>query len=324
MRNTLILSGILLLMVVAYFLFIHEKDGTSLDVSETAFAMEDTSRVDMLVLEGYTEGNPDEKIVLMKNAAGDWVLNDSLVALEKRVRILLGTLAQLQVREALVGQGRTAGLKLLDRRHVRVRAFRGKRKVKDIFVGTEMKDQRGTLMKLDGAKWPYIVEIPGFQGYLNTRFSLDIQFWRENLLFDGRLANIRSVASAYPDESQSFEISRSSAASSWLLNAGSGTVDSLRLQEYLDQFTSKVYALAIAEDRYPGQREVLKANPPMAVFTVSYFDRDPTRIVIYPMEENRENFFGWIEGQERLLVIQKFVFSRFLRERSFFLKNDPV
>ena len=52
-----------------------------------------------------------------------------------------------------------------------VKIFSNKKILKTIYVGGDTQDQLGTYsMILDNSSEPYVLEIPGFKGYLSSRF----------------------------------------------------------------------------------------------------------------------------------------------------------
>ncbi|MCB0852270.1 MAG: hypothetical protein KDD63_08620, partial [Bacteroidetes bacterium] len=150
---------------------------------------------------------------------------------------------------------------------------------------------------------------------VNSRFAIDPKVWRENLLFVANPDKIKSVSITYPDPDRSFQLIRESAEDNWRLFASESKLDEGQLNAYLENFKGQINAESFATNDFPGKLEELKGQAPDVIFSVSYFDMEPRTIYLFEREDNRNNFFGWVEGDEELLTIQHFVFDKFLVDR---------
>ena len=79
-----------------------------------------------------------------------------------------------------------------------------RKKIKTIYIGGETADQLGTYMMISGAKEPYIVHIPGFNGYLSSRFLCKKEAWRSKKIFTKKVTK----ASYQLDKDQKIEINK--------------------------------------------------------------------------------------------------------------------
>jgi hypothetical protein len=76
-----------------------------------------------------------------------------------------------------------------------------------IYVGGSTQDNMATYMYKTDSETPYIVEIPGFQGYVTPYFNTDIHVWRSLKLIDFQTADILSIHVDWPkNPQQSFQI----------------------------------------------------------------------------------------------------------------------
>ncbi|MDX1908962.1 MAG: hypothetical protein SF053_18140 [Bacteroidia bacterium] len=306
-----ILAGILVAGILIYVLFMMGRAHTSLDPGSTAFALEDTTAAHRIVLSRVVEGQATSRIEIIRTPDGGWVMPDGRAVFQPRVKHLLRTMSLIHVKEVLVAEGIVTGKVLLDVVHTAVTVYddRG-RKLRDIQVGTETKDSRGTLMMMAGESRPYIVEIPGHQGYINAFFPTDITLWIENLLFDGTLDRLASVRITYPATPDS-NLVMTRTASGWMV-AG-GQADSTRLQAYLGLFQGKVYAESFAAGDYPGKFKALQAVTPDVQVELQYQDGSQRGFVLFSRDDNPNNYFGWITGENNLLTVQHFVVDKYLR-----------
>lgn len=312
MRKNTLLSGAFVLLLGGYFLFFYDQDRSSLPARDTAFATADTAAIARIVLTRYAEGEATARVQLDRSATG-WTLNGRYPAFLPKVRQVLKVLHLVQVQEVLYDQGVTTAERLLDVMHTRIELFdQGGKPIKTLLLGTQTKDARGSLMKIEGAGQPYVVELPGLQGYINASFPLDTTIWRENLLFIADSARLQEVAITYADAAASFVLRRPAPGAAWRFTGREQAPDSAQLAAYLAAFTGRVYAESFATANYPGLKEKLETQPPDIVFTVSYFDGDSRRIVLYDRTDNLNSLFGWVAGQAELLTIQHFVFDKYL------------
>ncbi|RMG65552.1 MAG: hypothetical protein D6722_15835 [Bacteroidetes bacterium] len=312
MRNNLLLGGALVLLLGGYFLFVYDRDDTSLPADEVAFAVEDTAAISRIVLTRYVQGEAVARVQLDRNETG-WTLDGKYAAFLPRVRQMLKALHLLHLKEVLHDQGLETAGRLLETVHTRVQLYdeAGKR-IKTLRVGTQTKDARGTLMQIEGADQPYVVELPGLQGYVNAYFPMETDLWRENLLFIADSARIQELAISYPDASSSFVLRRPAPGAAWRFVGREQAPDTARLAAYFASFTGRVYAESFAEANYPGMMAKLQTQDPDIVFSVSYFEGETRRLRLYDRSDNLNGFFGWIEGEDELLTIQHFVFDKYL------------
>lgn len=323
MRNTLYMIGLLGVLATIFFVFLYDRDQTSLQQEEIAFAIEDTSAIQQIVLNRMIKGQSRFRIQLDRMPNGTWQLNERYPALEPKVQQLLKVLHLIQVKEVLAGEGISTAKDILRAVHTQVEVFDQEGKtIKSFLLGTETKEATGTLLQLSDAETPYIVEMPGLQGYINASFPVDEMLWRANLLFHADLPQIQQIAVSYPDANQSFVLERSSPESEWGILGLEQKPDSNRLATYLGHFQGNIYAETFATADYPGKLAQLQTQEPDIQMAISYFSGDSRHISLFERAENPNNYFGWLEGQEELLTIQHFVFDKFLQDRSYLLGWD--
>ncbi|MEM7658220.1 MAG: hypothetical protein AAF399_18985 [Bacteroidota bacterium] len=318
MKQTLTLLGALLLLGVGYGVFVYDRDGSSLRQEDIAFAIEDTASIERIQLTRLEKGKPVINIDLKREADGSWLINDQYPVIQPKMDQMLKVLHLVHLKEVLVGEGIQSAEKILRTLHTRVEVYDQQGIVKTYLIGTETKDATGTLVKLADAQAPYIVEMPGLQGYINASFPLEADLYRENLLFPARLSNLQRISVTYPQESDaSFTLERS--GDNWLLAGTEQAPNDQALQAYLGLFQGKIYAETFATEDFPGKKEALSEQTPDVFLNLSYLDGQERNVVLFARTENLNNYFGWVEGEPELLTIQRFVIDKFLRSKADFL-----
>ncbi len=326
MKRTWILAGVLVLSVAAYLIWIFPKYRNSLDPRDIAFALPDTAAITRIVMDDQMNGKSLRRVELTKTATGNWVLNGQYPAFEPGIHRLMVTIAAIQVKEPLAEKGEKAGLQIIKLRRTLVELYGGKKLLKTYYLSTEAKDGRGSLMMMLKARHPYIVALPGHQGFINGFYSTDTTFWRENLLFSLNLDNLQSIQVQFPaNAAASFELTRTDTLAPWKLQPGDNLPDMQTLASYLSLFKGKMYAEAFVNQRFPGVKDSLEQQvTPTVNFSLKPFNGKARTLVLYSRgTDDPNNYFGWIKGEEELVTVQRYVIDKFLPERSRLLSSPP-
>ena len=295
--------------LIVYTTVIKGKGNTSLDKDETAFAVKDTAAIGKIVITQRKRNTVFPNAILTRTASG-WSINGK-PALQPNVRILLETMYHLSVRQTMKEAGVKAAKSLLEENHIRVQTYdRNGDPMQDYRLGSEINDGKGSICLLDGAETPYVVEMPGLTGAVNTRFTTDEGFWRENLLFDGTLARLSAIRLAYKQAENSFAVVKNKGM--WAVEGGKA--DTARLNAWLKQFKGKIYAEQFAGKSFPAKKKELEARQPDLTMTLEYADGARRTFVLYFME-TRDRYWAWVEGEGELLTVQQFVFEPFMLTR---------
>ena len=202
-KNIILVIIVVALAALGLYLFNTSPKGTTSSVtSEYDFAMPDTAAITKIVITDKTPA----KVTLTRDEKG-WLVNDDFLARPDAIDVLLETFHHWRLKSHVSDQAKPTVLKRMDvfGRHVEV--YAGDELLKSFTVGTETPDQLGSYVKLDGAQNPYAVYLPGFNGYLNSRFFTDASSWRKRTIwgFDNR--NIKTIVVNYKDNAaESFRI----------------------------------------------------------------------------------------------------------------------
>ncbi|MEL6193141.1 MAG: DUF4340 domain-containing protein [Bacteroidota bacterium] len=312
LKNRNLVLGLMLLIAASlYAVYVYQQDSSSLNDRDIAFAVEDTAAVDRMVLIRFLLEEEQEELQFSRTEAG-WLLNERYPAFQPNVNSLLGTLSQLHVQEVLIEKGLDAGKELLEQQRLRLEVYDGRKKVKEILIGREGKDAQGTLMMLASSSRPFIVGIPGFSGYLNSRFTMDMDFWREKLLFQAKPDQLAAISISYQNDPIN-QLSLKKEGEDWTLADATGNADAIQM--YLSQFKGKVYAEAFVSDRYPEAMGELANEQPDIIFELTYQDGSERSVILFEQADNPNAYLGWVKGEEDLMSIQHFVFDKYLVKR---------
>lgn len=210
-KNLIYLLIVLLLGGVAYYLFFGKSKGNTIQAKEQEFSVKDTASVDRIFFAAKT----GTAILLEKQKDGSWLLNKKFVARKDAVDLLLETFKQVSVKSPVPTAAVQNVLKTIAVDGIKVEIYAGGDMIRSFYVGSGTNDNLGTYMLSEGSEQPYVMYIPGWEGYLTPRFFLDEQEWKSRVILDGNEQTIASVRLEYlhfPDEG--FELKKD-ASGNW-------------------------------------------------------------------------------------------------------------
>jgi len=235
-KNILYLVAILCLGVVSYNLLNKETSITRTDRRD--FAIADTSNVVKIILSSKM---PETAIVERINE-NYWTINEDYKARKSSVFYLLKTLQRMEIAHPVPLTMRDNVLGNLAVRGIKVQVYLKNGTEKTFYVGGENQELSATFMMLQGATDPYAVHIPGFKGYLSSRFFTAEYQWRDKTVMHFDNLDINTISMRYysPKMSEeSFVLNRES-ENKFSLSNFTGTkqheLDPVKLQTYLGSF----------------------------------------------------------------------------------------
>lgn len=327
MKNKFLLGVLILVGGIAFFAVFNKKSTTIIgDLRD--FAVTDTASIDKIFLVDR-EGH---KSLLNRVDAGQWKINGKHIARQEAVNNLLFTIKALEVKSPVGKNLYNNTMKLMASKSVKVEIYQKGTLVKTYYVGHPTMDNLGTFMYIEKSTVPYIMHIPGFNGFLSTRYLTKENDWRERYIFhfDPRtIIGIEIMNSTKAD--RSFTIKRnvdSTYVLSYMGLAGKQVpYDIVRMRKYLDVFSNTNFERI--DDRLGKvQADSILKSPPFAVVKVTD-DRNYTKMIkMYrkpvtassrnqfdeqtgkPLMFDMDRFYSRIEGSEEWYICQYFHFDR--------------
>lgn len=169
---------IIILLVILITGWIRNQQYEIIRDDKRNFSISDTLKIDKITIQNRNL----EKIQLTRNKTY-WNLNDSLIANKYSVNLLLKTIKEMRVKTPIARSALDNVIKRMAVQNIKVIFYYKQKQIKTIYIGGETADQLGTFMMIEGAKEPYVVHIPGFNGYLSSRFSCKEELWLSKLIF---------------------------------------------------------------------------------------------------------------------------------------------
>ncbi len=207
-KKNIYIIGIVALIILAIGVFL-TNSSSSLNKKETDFAIADTATVTRIFL-----ADKQDRTVELVKKPGYWELNGKYVAHEDNVRMLLKTMQNINIMEPVSNAARNNIIRLLASGATKVevyqivnrislgslKLFPREKLTKTYYVGTHTQDNLGTYMLMEGVENPYITYIPGFRGFISSRYHAREIDWREHIIFKKRLPQIASLQVEFPSE----------------------------------------------------------------------------------------------------------------------------
>lgn len=296
--------------------------------SEAGFTVTDTAAIGKIFM-AHTDG----RTVTLGRKDGQWLLDGKYPVLRAAMESLLATLHDQRVEAPVASTERNIVIRNLAANSIKTELYdRNGKLMRVFFVGNDASRNGGTHMLMKGAKDPYVVNIPGFVGYLTPRYAVDPMSWRDRHVFDLKPDEIRSVSVVYPEKPvNSFTITQDDNGKV------TATVDSaFKNIGPLNEARTKAY-LGFFHDMYsegfmngvPYLDSIVSSVPVRCIVTVQPKKGQPQVLTVYwrPLDKRSKNlttpFPGYPEGFDSdrffgvinhdTVTIQRFVFDKVFR-----------
>lgn len=261
------LTPIILLVVaiVSLGIWIMNRDGDHggmdvMDETAYAFAIEDTSAVDRIVIKDKVP----QEVDLIK-VDGRWTLNGRGIR-KDAIEVLMETLRRMQMRNFVPENSQEEIIRRMSTYGKEVIVYSDDDEVAHFYVGTDTPDQLATYMLNDGASRPFAVHIPGFNGYLSSRFITKEVLWYSRELINADVFKLQGIEinsnnNKYPS------LSLVNADGDWtakdVATGNDAKIDTKVVSAYLQQLQLSKYEGAILEsDPIFSRKDSLLSYPP--------------------------------------------------------------
>jgi hypothetical protein len=350
-KNKLILVITIILVLVAVFFIINVTKST-LSKSCSSFAVEDTS----LVTKIFLTDKSNNKVILERVTPGNWSVNNKYTASNDLINIFLKTLLRIEVKSPVAKAARDNTIKRLAAISKKVeiyqtvyridlwglKLFPHEKLVKTYYVGDATQDNLGTYMLMEDCEEPYIMHIPGFRGFLNSRYSpLEVD-WRDHTMFNLEIPDIKSVKLEFPSSPESsFSITNEGKTKFSLTALNSNTTianyDTLKLLDYLSYFTEIKYEYLITNFTEHNKDSVIKTTP-LHILTLTDMSGKITTVKIFhkpaPSDQSEtsdsiakfdlDRLYALINDGKDFVMIQYYVFDNILKPLTYFIKPSAT
>jgi len=341
-RTLLILIFSFLILLAAGVLLTNTS--SSLNKKETAFAISDTSTVTRIFI-----ADKQDRTVELTKMGSHWDLNGKYKAHGDNIRLLLKTMESIRVGQPVSKASRNTVIKLMAAGATKVEIYQMVYRIKlgflklfphekctrTYYVGTHTQDNMGTYMLMEGSENPYVMYIPGFKGFVSSRYHAREIDWREHIIFSKRLPQIASLKLEFPETpEESYQINNNNEDGFELISLSTGKpIKNYNYEKVLDIMSSfeEVNFEAFITQFPSIDKDSIVAQQPHIIISLTGKDGETVSLKTFrrPAGDNQADYVGqeipWdidrmyaiIEGEEDLLLIQYFVFDKLTRRLSY-------
>lgn len=338
-RSSLITIIILIALAVAsVFVFKSKHKTSTLDKEASNFKILDTASIDKVFI-----ADKDGNKVLLERKNGEWLVDGKYKARFDMIDILLYTIRMVEVKSPVAKSAKPAVIRLMTSRSTKVEIYSKGEKIKQYYIGHTTQDHTGTYMILtdldseQNYEDPFITHIPGFEGFLSTRYNTSAIEWRDRQVFNYRVPQIKQIKldlHEMPDSS--FTIDLFSMQRFGLKNGKAQQLQFAedKLKQYIAYFQN-VHCEYFLEDNSHVTDSLKKSALPFATLTITDRNNQSTSCDFYhkqPVSSNNElykkeykydpdrMFIKFNNGKD-YAVGQFYVFGKILQSYSYFLKG---
>lgn len=324
MKGNKILLALLIVLVAATIFFVANKDSGTIDEIEGAksdFAIEDTSSINKIFI-----ADAQGKNVTLSKVKGIWMVNDKYVARPDNIRLLMKTFSRIDVKAPVPRAALNNKIKDIATNATKVEIYMGDDKPEKIYyVGGPTLDHQGTYMLLESegtkSSVPFVMHIPGFYGYLTTRFFTESTQWRDAVVFKYLPEEIKSITvNYYETPNQSFileNIDNKFTVKDYATGKIIESVDTASIKQYVSQY-QKIYYEMIDIESTPEKIDSVITSQPYFSIEVKDFLGGGDKIVAYHMpnfrqllDVNEEPFQYDVDRMYAYLNDELFIFIQF-------------
>lgn len=336
-KNIAYLLVLVVLVGVAAWLFSGRNETTTLAdrKMDYNFTVEDTAAVDKIVIADKTP----QEVTLTRTDDG-WMVDGKYRARKDAVEVLLMTLNRMEMRNFIPEKLQETVIKRMSVYGKDVEIYKNGELYKEFYVGTEAQDEMATYMMIKGSDAPYAVHIPGFNGYLSSRFFSTPHLWRSRDVTYMDPRDIRSVTMTYPDSTDAsfkMEISDPQNISLTRLSDGKtfGNINIGNVRFYLAALGNVKYEGAILPtDPIYERSDSLLASQPVFELEITDNEGETTNLQGYRIKGPTEVFDPDLErpeydpdrmhgfiNEDDMVLIQYYGLRKVLKPLDFFTRS---
>ena len=350
-KNRPIIILAIILSAIAVLLIWNNRYLTTLRGDSADFQVWDTASITKV----YLADRMDNETLLERTEQG-WTLNSIYKAHPKKINQLFYTLYKVRIRmpvsvashDNIITQMASRSTKveiyqIVPRINLfnKIKLFPHETRTKVFYVGESTMDNSGTFMLREGAEQAYIVYIPGFRGYISTRFTADPDDWRDHTIFHETLGDIQSVTVEFGGEPmRSFRVENIGKHQYQLTRLGDNQVlplDTLKVINLLSSFNDVRFE-ALINNITPQQRIdsllnsqflhritlVDKAGTTTSMKTYSKRQQTVNAIPEEEREIDVDRMYAFVNDDRDFVLVQYYIFDKLLRDVNYYVAGNPI
>jgi hypothetical protein len=302
-------------ILVFYYALVPVSCKLLTQVDERDFAIADTAQISKIFL----ADKANKQVTLTRTSKG-WLINNQYPARVDAINFLLDAMKRMRVNRPVPLTQHNMVVKEMATQAVKVEVYKNEKLLKAYYVGAATKDYTGDYMIMQGAEQPYVVHIPGFDGWIGIRFFTEEIEWRKRVLTNFAANEIKAIQVQYFDQKMpnSFEVQQVNLNQYTLLPTAKA--NNQLCFNLFSQF-SNLDGLAYA--RNTPDVDSAKKTPPFAAIRLKLQNGENQLIELVhmplnrrtkkqyddfgrPMQFDSELFYAWVNNRKDFMIVQDF------------------
>ncbi len=342
-RSTLITIAVLLLLAgISVTVYFNKNRKSTIDKEASDFKIVDTAVVDKIFL-----ADKENHSATVERTPQGWMVAGKYPVRPDVIIELLSTLKNVDVKSPVSKASKENVIRQMSTQSTKVEVYSKGKKIKQFYVGAPTKDYTGTYMLLSdpdsGENYadPFVTYIPGFEGYLTTRFITTVNEWRSTLVINFTPPDMKSLNFEYhetPDSS--FTIDLADANTFTLKDSKHQPLnyDMLKMKQYLAYFQNVHYDILLNTTKHGHLIDSLNRALPFATLTIRDKQNNPYIYNFLHMEASvgknekygvdykydPDKLYMKFNNDKEVSVIQYFVFGKMLQTVAYFGHPNTV
>jgi hypothetical protein len=322
-KNTLVYLLIFLILGGAAVFFIMKKSNTTLNKNAQDFAITDTAAIYSIKL---ADKNANVS-TLERKSPSVWMLNGKYKAQKSLINTLLETMKLVQVKSPVPINARDNVIKIMASTATKMEAYdKDGNLLKSYYVGGTTPDELGTFMLMEDATEPFITHIPGFNGYLSTRYIAKERDWRSSEIYVLNPSTIKEVAVRYhavPAASFKLYAKNNDFLVMPFQGGAEKKINPLAAKRFLAGFRNITFEQF--PDITPQKRDSILSSTPLITVNVFTDGTQPPALILYskqadtrtkgvgPNNTDLDKFYGVVgEDSREVVLVQSAVVAKIL------------
>ena len=330
-RSHLFILIALILLGVGLFVLRSQNQKAANQNVLPSFAIENPDDVTLIFMTNQTG---DKQIYLKKQSDGTWTVNDSFVASQSKVRFLLEeTMSNLHTDGPAPKAAFDNIISYMSINGIKVEAYTGGDQPEMVYIiGNTTPNQLGTYYKKPGDETPYIVDLQGFNGFLNVRYELEEDRWISRTVFSSIKEQIDSVSVEYPEASRSFKMIQPEigtfVTASEIIKENNKNTGAIRSYFTLfEKLNFETFVFTESDSLY----NALNAAQPFCTITVNSKNRGKDELKFFkkdayekmhglydengnPLVNDPSRYYALYNKLNRVLIVQDYTFGKVMKE----------
>lgn len=330
-KNLLYFFIALALAALVYFLATNKKEG-SYKESDKDFSLADTNSIGKIFLADMS----GESITLTRTQNG-WMLDEKTHARTESISTLLRTIAQIRADIPVAKSMMEMVVKTMATENTKIELYNLQgEKIKTYYLGKPNTNYKGNFALMEGSEVPFVINIPGYDGIISTRYTTNMQEWKSRKVFDITPDALAEVSVNYPNRQDSSftlvkteegfvlqnaqgfnpELTKYFASQFKNLNCENFLMDTYKLDSLR---TAQPVCIISAKDVSGTSSSIKIFYRPVTYRTKTQFTYEGDTINF-----DLDKFYGLMNNDSELAIIQNFVFGKLFVGPGYFYQQRPA